>query len=466
MRLLTRLVVPFLCVMPVLAQTTCHDLQAIPPIQQAVLAALPLTGSNGVRVDQRGTTLYQQFVGSAALPTVVPIASATKTLSAAVLMSLVDSGVLALDQTVGQWLPEWNVGARANITLRMCFTHTAGLPSSHPAISDDTIPLRTAAMQLANVPLAYLPGSGFLYGGVSMHVAGAVCEVASGLSWAQLFTQRIAAPLGMTATDYAAFGPTPNPRIAGGARSDITDFAAFVDMLRARGTRNGVQVLMPASVDTMLTDQTSWLPILETPHPDGAPYGIGMWLERRDSLGRTTLGHAAGAFGCIGWVDRAHDASGVFLTRSSNQQTFPFVKEIWSACDDALVPDGVTCLGSGSPPCANGAWLNGNTAARAGEVDFALLGARAPANALGGLLLGDPLPGGLPVADVGLFVGPTAAIFATVLADAVGRARLPASLATVPAGVVVGLQLVWLSSDPCTALGLQASHAVQLAILP
>jgi len=198
---------PFVLVCSVAAaQAPCHDLLAITAIRQDLLVAFPVTGSSCVQVDQRGATSYREAAGSFTLQTVVPIASATKTLSAAVLMSLVDDGDLSLDDTVGHWLPEWNNGVRASITLRMCFTHTAGLPSTHPAVGDDSITLRAAAMQLANVPLSYAPGTAFLYGGVSMHVAGAVCEVAAGQSWNQLFQQRIATPLGMTATDHGAFG--------------------------------------------------------------------------------------------------------------------------------------------------------------------------------------------------------------------------------------------------------------------
>lgn len=444
----------------------CHDLQAISAIQQDLLVAFPFTGSTVVQVRQRGVVKFEQAAGTFDLQTVVPIASATKTLSAAVLLSLVDSGLLSLDDPVGQYLPEWSLGPKAAITLRMCFTHTSGLPTGNPLISDDSVTLRQAAMQLANVSLLASPGSAFAYGGVSMHVAGAVCEVVGGASWAQLFQQRVATPLGMLATDYEAFGPTNNPRIAGGARSDMRDFAAFVDMLRRRGTHNGVQVLSPASVDLMLTDQTSSLPILSTPHPDSAPYGLGIWLERRDSLGRTLLAEAAGAFGFIGWVDRAHDASGVFLVRNSNQQTLPFVYRTWDACDDALLPDGLQCVGVGSPACAGGAWLNADRAARTGEVDFQLRAARAPANALGLLLLGDPLPAGLPLVDLLVFVGPAAAVLATLVSDADGRAVLPVPLVGVLPGVVIGLQAAWLTTDPCVAFGLQASHGLQLSVLP
>jgi CubicO group peptidase (beta-lactamase class C family) len=407
-----------------------------------------------------------QAFGSFTLQEVVPIASATKTLSAAVLMSLVDSNVLSLDDRVGQYLPEWNVGSRALITLRMCFTHSSGLPNSHPAISDNTITLRQAAQTLATVPLQGVPGAAFAYGGVSMHIAGAVCEVAAGQSWAQLFQQRVAGPLQMTTTDYFAFGPTLNPRIAGGARCNARDYAALVDMLRGGGVWNGVTVLSPASVATILTDQTSMLPIINSPHPTNAPYGIGIWLDRRDSLGRTLLASGVGAFGFTGWVDLAHDASGVLLVRNQNANVIPYVARIWAECDAALLPPGVACVGTGSPACAAGTWLNSSQRAKAGNLDFAVLAARAPVGLPGALVLGDPLPTGRPLFDLSAFVGPQFDLVAGLVADANGRAQVAAPLAATLAGATFGLQSVWLSPNPCLQLGLQASHAIRVDVLP
>jgi CubicO group peptidase (beta-lactamase class C family) len=452
---------------PIAAQSPgCHSLAGLDAIGNDLQAAFPVTGGLCLQVAQQGQVLYQRASGGFTLQEVVPIASATKTLSAAVLLALVDDGTLGLDDRVGQYLPEWNTGARAAITLRMCFTHTAGLPETDPALGDDTITLRQAAQRLALRPLIAVPGTAFAYGGVSMHVAGAVCEVASGRSWAQLFAQEIAAPLQMAVTDYGAFGPTANPRIAGGARSDLRDFAAFVEMLRQGGVFAGQRVLSAAMVDEMLSDQTSGLPVLGTPSPTDAPYGLGIWLDRRDALGRTVLASAAGAFGFVGWVDRAHDGSGVFVVQNRYPAIFPFLERTWQLVDDALLPVSAHCLGAGSPPCAAGAWLSASLPPRQGQPDFAVLAANVPAGAPGAILLGLPLAAAAPVFDLAAWIDLSTLASAAVLADAAGRARLPLPLVGVPPGAGLGLQAAWLSGDPCTAVGLQASHALSLVVAP
>ena len=55
------------------------------------------------------------------------IASAAKAFSGATALSLVDKGVLSLDDTIGKWLPEMPK-AWAKVTLRQLLSHTSGLP--------------------------------------------------------------------------------------------------------------------------------------------------------------------------------------------------------------------------------------------------------------------------------------------------------------------------------------------------
>ncbi|MBL8753930.1 MAG: beta-lactamase family protein [Planctomycetes bacterium] len=442
----------------------CHDLGGIAPIATELFLAAPLQGSSSMRVTQQGVVLFEQPFGTATLNDVMPIASATKTLSAAVLMSLVDANLLSLDDHVGQYLPEWNTGLKALVTLRMCFTHTSGIQPNDPAVNNQALTLRQAAQQLAGQPLRFLPGNKFEYGGGGMHVAGAVCEVVANQAWDQLFAQRIALPLGMTATDYAGFGPTTNPMIAGGARSTLRDYARFVEMLRLRGTVNGVQVLSTASVDTMLTAQTVGLPIVGTPHPYSAPYGIGIWIDHRDAQGRTTFASGVGAFGFAGWIDRNHDASGVYAIHYLNQISYPYLERMWQEIDAAVLPPGATCLGAPTPACAPGVWLNGDRTVVSGASEFTLRVDRAPASSIGAMLLGDPLNGGLPVFDLSAFLGPQIDVIAGLVSDANGRATLAASLLGVPAASIFGLQSVWLSPAPCTAMGLQASHGLRLDV--
>ena len=451
------------------AQTPCHDLSDLVHVGQDAVNQLLMQGLQ-LRVDQGGQTVFSQSYGSHTSTTTMPLASATKTMSAAVLMSLVDQGLLQLDDPVGMYLPEYAAPSPlSQITLRHCFAHTSGLPVLHQAATNDpSITLRQAATNISNLPLLFTPGTKFQYGNVSMHIAGAVCEVVTGLSWEDLFNQQIGTPLGMTSTDYFYFAVSNNPRIADGAQSNTDDYAKFVEMLRNGGTFNGSQILSQAAVDEMMTDQNSQLPIVATAHPANKPTGIGLWIEKQDSQGDTTLVSMPGAFGFYAWLDLAHDTTGVWLGSSFYVQAYPFIEQCWGITDRCLAPIGITCSGSYSPACtANPIRLNGSTWARDGQSDFGLRISNASASALGGISLafGPPTPVGLPFLDLLVYLPPGAPqSFGTVPIDASGEGLMPLSLPTGLIGVTCTLQSFLLNTGGCGTSNIAASRPLELVI--
>ncbi|MCA8952978.1 MAG: beta-lactamase family protein [Planctomycetes bacterium] len=445
----------------------CSDLSRITALANEEMTSIAGLPGLCLQIDQHGQNLYRQAFGSYTLQQVVPLASATKMLSAAVLMALVDQQLLQLDDPVGTYLPEYAVPPRDQITLRMCFSHTSGLPRSTSWESNSSITLRQAAQNIATVPLSYLPGTAFEYGSAAMQVAGAVCEVVSGMTWAQLFQQKLAVPLGFIATDYNAFGLHANPRIAGGARSNLQDYGRFVEMLRAGGAWNGTQVLSAAAVDAMMTDNTSHLPTVYSPSPYGSPYGIGCWIDQKDSAGRTTHVSSPGFYGFTGWVDRARDVTGVYLINYNGYLTFPYFFRFVAATDAALSPIGVGCVGAGSPSCGTEPRLNASTWARAGLADYRFRVDDAPANTAGLLLL-DLAPQTLPSQVLGLsiWIGLPAPVTGGLMSDAQGHAELQSSLAGIAAGQTFALQSVWLDGGGCGAFGVRASHALTVSVQP
>ncbi len=103
------------------------------------------------------------------------VASVSKTLSAVVLMSLVDDGLLDLNDSIGQYLPVFTAYGKGHSTIRQCFSHTGGWPDGDDYINDGTLTLAESVDSIAmNIPLAYEPGTAFLYGGISMQIVGRV----------------------------------------------------------------------------------------------------------------------------------------------------------------------------------------------------------------------------------------------------------------------------------------------------
>jgi serine-type D-Ala-D-Ala carboxypeptidase/endopeptidase len=275
--------------------------------------------------------IYRNGFGSHGPDKVIPIASASKWLSGAVIMSLVDDGLLSLDDQVSKYLPDF-AGDKSTITIRQLFAHTSGLPPEAGCRNDKQTTLQRCVDSIARVRLRAAPGEEFFYGGVSMHVGGRIAEIVSGKAWNELFVERIAAPLGMSQTDFFAYGPTGNPRPAGDARSSVDEYARFLNMILQRGTFEDRRVLSEAAAIEMHKNQTSGARIVYTIYEKHAAldqslllarYGIGMWREKVDQSGQLIEASSQGALGFSPWIDVERNLAGVLSVRSSFSPALP-----------------------------------------------------------------------------------------------------------------------------------------------
>jgi CubicO group peptidase (beta-lactamase class C family) len=114
------------------AQQASHDFAAITECLKKAVEDAPLDGAC-LLVVKDGKTIYEQCFGKYKPDTLVSIASASKWLSAATIMTLVDAGKLSLDDSVSKYLPKFT-GTKGEITIRQLLSHTSGLPGDHPAI--------------------------------------------------------------------------------------------------------------------------------------------------------------------------------------------------------------------------------------------------------------------------------------------------------------------------------------------
>ena len=321
-----------LAILPLLLMACAAHAQNNPafnfaPVQaraQTVVSNQNLPGAV-LLLTRRGETVFSRSFGGYSADTRVPIASASKWLSAALLAALVERSLMQWDDPVSRYFPNAPADKR-KITLRQLFSHTSGLPRPEsPCLGDTSSTLRACANQILLASLAYPPGGGFAYGGNAMQLAGAMAEVATGRRFDDLFIEYVVQPLGLNATDFATGSSQPgyvlslNPRVAGGARSSARDLSRFVQMMAQRGVFEGRQVLSGASIDRLSEDEVGNRIVYSTPLP-GAGYGLGVWRELSNPSGQATLVSSPGAFGTWPWIDRETGVGGVFLTVGSYTQ--------------------------------------------------------------------------------------------------------------------------------------------------
>ncbi len=290
-----------------------------------------------ITLTQSGRTVFQKTYGITTVNQPYAIASASKWLSAAVVMSVVDEGRLSLDDKISQYLPYFT-GDKANMTIRQAFSHTAGFPAESalsgetPCLNDRTTTLDACARAIAQIPLTSAPGTQFAYGSLSIQVTGRVLEGATGRPFAQLFRERLANPLGLTSTLAALPGRDANPLVAGGYASSNADYTRFLTMILNRGVFEGRRVLSAASVIEMQKDQTGGATIFSSPYQffetlrpgvGQTRYGIGEWLERTEAGSAREVG-SQGAFAFSPWVDLDRNLTGVVALQDRLQNFEPY----------------------------------------------------------------------------------------------------------------------------------------------
>ncbi len=236
-----------------------------------------------------------------------PIASCSKWLSAALVMTFVDEGKLSITDTVGKFLPVLSQHGKGNITIAQCLSHLTGIKA--PPLKESMQEMKhvnsmgEAIEDIAAQPMEGQPGKIFHYSNIGLQIAGAVIEKISGRSFETLFAERIARPLGMTNTDFGK-GKVALP--AGGAGSTPEDYMKFLQMILDKGVYNGKRILSEKSIAEMQVNRIAPdVTIAYSPAEAGNfGYGFGEWVMEASSVNNISKAVTSpGLFGSFPWVD-------------------------------------------------------------------------------------------------------------------------------------------------------------------
>ena len=139
--------------------------------------------------------------------TLFRIGSVSKTLTATLIMKLVQQGLLDLDTPIKEYIPELRLsfpGAEEVITLRMLLSHTAGLPDGGDLFGNrenDALE-NYVREEVPNLAFVAPPNMMYSYGNHSFNLAAYVAEKAAGKRFSQLMNDEIFISLEMTRSMY------------------------------------------------------------------------------------------------------------------------------------------------------------------------------------------------------------------------------------------------------------------------
>lgn len=269
------------------------------------------------------------------------IASCSKWLSAALVMTFVEEGKLKLTDTVGQYLPVLTAHGKGGITISQCLSHLTGIKA---ASLKELLPemknigsMDEAIKGIAALPMEGEPGQVFHYSNAGLQIAGAVIEKISGKSFEALFAERIAKPLNMKNTDFGR-GNVALP--AGGASSTPADYLNFLAMILNKGTFNGKRILSEKSIADMQVDRiTPDVKIAYSPAEAGNfGYGYGEWVMEKSTINNPAKSVTSpGLFGSFPLVNNGNGYAAFlmayYLKSEGRNERY---KELKSLLDDAV----------------------------------------------------------------------------------------------------------------------------------
>ncbi len=281
-----------------------YGIDAYPSLDAFVKQNEKLLGSHAVVMVWGDTLQYKKEIGQFTARTAAPIASASKWLTAALVMVLVQEGKISLEDKVSDYIPEFAKYGKNYITIRHCLSHFTGVGEGRKKLTGNKkfANLEEAVNDIASHEIKSNPGTEFRYSGYGLDIAGRVLEVVTKKRFDMLAQQKLFRPLGMRNTSFSTSdGSAPDP--SGGARSTADDYMKFLSMLLHNGKHNGQQILTEASIKELRTVHTRPELVKFAPRSaEGFAYALGSWSIEGDE-GEAKVLSSPGLFGTWPLVD-------------------------------------------------------------------------------------------------------------------------------------------------------------------
>ncbi len=305
-----------------------------------------------VLVGHKGEVIYRRAFGYRELVpeklpmevnTIFDMASLTKVIATTTaVMQLVEQGRIRLEDTVGEYWPDFKANGKEEITIRELMTHYSGLGpdlSLEPPWSGYETAMRLIVEQKPIAP----PGTRFIYSDINYETLGEIVRRVSGEPLDAYSVEHIFKPLGMKDTMFkppASLRPRIAPTqyqegttgkmlwgevhdptaynmggVAGhaGLFSTADDLSILAQIILAGGTLHGVRILSPLSVEKMTSPAS--------PPGKSAVRGLGWDIDSPFSSSRGEL-FPVGSFGHTGftgtsiWIDPFSDTYVIILTNA------------------------------------------------------------------------------------------------------------------------------------------------------
>lgn len=289
--------------------------------------------AGGLLIARDGEVLLERYWGLADREANAPIdadtrfrhGSVDKLFTAIAALRMVERGVLTLDATLGEVLPDYPQSELHSATLRDLLAHRAGAGDIFgPEFDAHRLTLKGSADYLrlyGEREPEFTPGSAFRYANYGFVLIGAMLEKLGGTDYHALVRREVLDPAGMPRTGAEPESTPVDGRAVGYQRKDRS-WASNADLLPYRGTAAGGGYSTARDLlalgEALRTGQllsTDTLAQASTPSSTDGWYGLGMMVG--DADGARWFGHDGGAPGMSAYL-RVFPDSGHVVVALSN----------------------------------------------------------------------------------------------------------------------------------------------------
>lgn len=313
--------------------------------------AVVASGIAGVRAEGRNEP--------ATLEDLWHLGSCTKSMTATMLATFVESGKLSWSSTIGEMLPDVQPmdPAWKDVTLGQLLAHRAGVPAdlnkdglwgrlwNHAGTPREQRATLVAAL-LAEPPLS-APGEKYLYANAGFTIAAAMAERIADKPWEELMQERLFGPLGITTAGFGAPGEPevwsqprghdaqgkpvePGPNHAGDNPAAIGPGGTVHMSLEDWGRYISLHLAGEMGTSKLLKPET--LRAMHRPYEaDGSNYGWGWSFTTRPWAGGRTITHSGSntLWMAVVWIAPEKDMAALVVCNRGGQQGA-------KACDAAV----------------------------------------------------------------------------------------------------------------------------------
>ena len=341
---------------PLLAALKHSELDAAVKILRTATESGQVSAA-AMHVRQGNETVAQAFGSAPDIDAIFLLASISKPMSIAAVMTLFDQGEFRLDDSVHKFIPQFTGDGRERMTMQHLFTHTCGLPDQLP----ENAQLRSSHAELSvfveraiRTPLLFTPGDRYSYSSMGILIATEVARRITGKPIATLIDETVFKPLNMSHSALGVgrlnrkslmpcqiSGAAPESGSGdpstkswdwnsdywrklgvpwGGAHGSAADVARFLNTFLAH---DGM-ILKPETTKLMIRNHNQ-----SGQHPRGLGFDLSSGLNGPQGS-ESVFGHT-GSTGTLCWADPESNSTCVILTTLPSRAVQPHPRNLAAA---------------------------------------------------------------------------------------------------------------------------------------